>query len=391
MCEKKLSITLLLNTNKIFNRKIIQGIGHYIKSTKIDCNVCVEEDINLSDAHFSDFSGSGILTSFDDHRLEQKLAHLSVPIVGLSGAMQPKNNALNIPYVATDNLSISLMAYQHLKQKGLQNFAYYALPNQDEYYWSVEREKAFISAVNKDNFHYTSFANNVEDTSTASLHQWLKSLPKPIGIICATDARARQLINACEQLDLLVPEQVAVVGIDDDDISQNLSKIKFSSVQHNCIGMGYKATQLLHQLILGEKIPHQTIIKPNKLNSRQSSDFISLKDPDVMKAKHFIRNNACRGIKVDQVLYHIGISRSTLEPKFIQERGHTIHTEIHNEKLAQACHHLAHSRLALNEVASVSGYPSLQYMYSVFNRRFKQTPSQYRLFNQVENNLYQVD
>lgn len=387
MCEEKLNITLILNTNKIFNRKMIKGIGQYIKSTKINWKVCLEEDVIFSHDHLSNFSGDGILAGFDDSELEQKLSHLNVPIVGLSGSMLPKNNSINIPYVATDNFSITQMAYEHLKQKGLQNFAYYGLPHKDEFCWSIEREHAYKSVVSKDNYPHHIFTDSFESSNLQSLRNWLTDLPKPIGIICATDGRARQLIDACEQLDILVPEQIAVVGIDDDDISQSLSKIELSSVRHECMDMGYKATQLLHKLILGKKIPTQTVIRPTKINCRQSSDFVSLKDPDVMQAMHFIQNNACRGIKVDQVLYHIGISRSTLEPRFIQERGHTIHTEIHNEKLSQACRQLISSKLTLNEVASVAGYPSLQYMYSIFKKRFNQTPKEYRNLNQSTNEI----
>ena len=387
MCEEKLNITLLLNTNKIFDRKMIKGIGQYIKSTKINWKVCLEEDVIFSHEHFKNFNGDGILASFDDNKLVRKLSHLNVPIVGLSGSLQPKNNSLNIPYVATDNFSITQMAYQHLKQKGLQNFAFYGLPHQDKFSWSVEREDAFREVVSQDNFQQHIFTDSLQSSNIESLRNWIVNLPKPIGVICSTDGRARQLIDACEYLDILVPEQLAVVGIDDDDISQSLSKIELSSVRHECKDIGYKATQLLHRLILGKKIPSKTIIKPTKINCRQSSDFVSLKDPDVMQAMHFIQNNACRGIKVDQVLYHIGISRSTLEPRFIQERGHTIHTEIHNEKLNQACRQLIHSSLTLNEVASVAGYPSLQYMYSIFKKRFNKTPKEYRNIHRNDNEI----
>lgn len=387
MCEEKLNITLILSTNKIFNRKMIKGIGQYIKSTKINWKVCLEEDVIFSNDHLSNFSGDGILAGFDDPELEQKLSHLNVPIVGLSGSMIPKNNSMNIPYVATDNFSIIQMAYDHLKQKGLQNFAYYGLPHKDEFCWSVERENAFISVVENDNYQHNIFTDSFESTNIQSLRNWLTNLPKPVGVICATDGRARQLIDACEYLDILVPEQVSIVGVDDDDISQSLSKVELSSVRHECKEMGFKATQLLHKLILGRKIPNQTVIKPTTINCRQSSDFVSLKDPEVMQAMHFIQNNACRGIKVDQVLYHIGISRSTLEPRFIQERGHTIHTEIHNKKLSQACRQLINSNLTLNEVASVAGYPSLQYMYSIFKKRFNQTPKEYRSINQTDNEI----
>ena len=93
---------------------------------------------------------------------------------------------------------------------------------------------------------------------------------------------------------------------------------------------------------------------------------------------HFIRQNAARGIKVEQVLDYVGISRSNLEQRFKDERGHSIHTEIHNEKLEKACNMLVIGNMSTTEVANVCGYPSLQYMYAVFKKHFGQTPREYR-------------
>jgi len=382
MCAEKLSITLLLNTNKIFDRNMITGIAQYINASNINWTVCLEEDINFTNEHLRDFAGDGIIASFDTAELEKKLQHVNVPIIGVSGSISPQNNQLALPYVATDNFAIIEMAYQHLKTKGLQNFAFYGLPQQSEFCWSLEREKAFSSIINKDNYPHSIHRAGVNEHQTSALHNWLINLPKPVGIVCATDARAKQIINTCEQLSLLVPQQVAVIGIDNDDISQSLSKIALSSVQHECKAMGFKAVQLLHRLIKGRNVAAQTIISPTTIHARQSSDYISLHDPDVMQAMHFIQNNATRGIKVDQVLYHLGVSRSTIEPRFIDEVGHTIHTEIHNRKVEKACSHLAQTSITLKEVASIAGYPSLQYMYSIFKKRFNLTPKQYRQHKQ---------
>jgi len=385
MCAEKLSITLLLNTNKIFDRNMITGIAQYINTSNINWTICLEEEMNFSNEHLRDFAGDGIIASFDTTELEQKLQYVDVPIIGVSGSIAPQNNHLSLPYVATDNFAIVELAYQHLKAKGLQSFAFYGLPQQSEFCWSLEREQAFNALVKKDNYQHSIHRDSVNVHQTSALHHWLNNLPKPVGIVCATDARARQVINACEQLAILVPQHISVIGIDNDDISQSLSKIALSSVQHECKTMGFKATQLLHKLIKGRKVPPQTVISPTTIHPRQSSDYLSLHDPEVMQAMHFIQNNATRGIKVDQVLYHLGVSRSTIEPRFIEEVGHTIHTEIHNRKVEKACSHLAQTSITLKEVAAIAGYPSLQYMYSIFKKRFNLTPKQYRQHKQSIN------
>ena len=122
----------------------------------------------------------------------------------------------------------------------------------------------------------------------------------------------------------------------------------------------------------------RVLIPPAGVSARQSSDFSALHDPYVIQAMQFIRQNATKGIKVDQVTDFIGISRSNLEQRFILERGHTVHTEIHNEKLNKARNLLEETELPTKSVAMQSGYPSLQYMYAIFKKHFGLTPTQFR-------------
>ena len=112
--------------------------------------------------------------------------------------------------------------------------------------------------------------------------------------------------------------------------------------------------------------------------SRQSTDFKALRDPYVIQAMHYIRRHATRGAKVEQVTDFVGISRSNLEQRFRAERGHSIHTELHNQKLVKACKMLLDTQVNPIEIANICGYPSLQYMYAVFKRHFCQTPKEYR-------------
>jgi LacI family transcriptional regulator len=122
----------------------------------------------------------------------------------------------------------------------------------------------------------------------------------------------------------------------------------------------------------------RVIIPPSQVFCRQSTDFQALKDPYVIQAMHYIRHNAVKGIKVEQVLSYVGISRSNMEARFREERGHSIHQEIHNSKLQRACNLLETTSLPIAEIAELCGYPSLQYMYTVFKKNLDQTPKDYR-------------
>ena len=135
----------------------------------------------------------------------------------------------------------------------------------------------------------------------------------------------------------------------------------------------------MHRRIENPTLKHKIVtVPPVGVVQRQSTDFKALQDPFVIQAMHYIRQNACRGIKVDQVLTFVGISRSNLESRFRQERGHSIHFELHQEKLNTACNLLKNKDMSTQEVAKAAGYPSLQYMYAVFKKHFGETPKEYR-------------
>ena len=215
--------------------------------------------------------------------------------------------------------------------------------------------------------------------SIARLADWLKSLPTPIGIIAVTDARARHLLQVCDHHDILVPDKVSIIGIDDDEIARFLNRVSLSSVSQGCFDIGFQAAKKLHRLLSGQKVSNKPyLVPPDKVIERQSTDFKAIKDTHVMQAMHFIRQKACRGIKVEQVLDYVGVSRSNLEQRFKEERGHSIHNEIHHEKLRKACSMLKNTEQSTTEIANVCGYPSLQYMYAVFKKDLGQTPKEYR-------------
>ncbi len=155
-----------------------------------------------------------------------------------------------------------------------------------------------------------------------------------------------------------------------------------------CKEMGFRAAKMLHNRLVRDaeqenhsstsSKPARVLVPPTKVFERQSTDFQALKDPYVIQAMHFIRHNACKGIKVDQVLDNVGISRSNMEARFREERNHSIHQEIHNAKLKRACSLLKGTSLPILEIAELCGYPSLQYMYTVFKKNLDQTPKCFR-------------
>jgi len=384
MFEKRFRITLLFNANKVYDRQIIEGVGEYLQASQCDWDIFIEEDFRCRIDSVKDWLGDGVIADFDDPEIEQVLSQANIPIVGVGGSYHHAEDYPPVHYIATDNHALVSAAFMHLKEKGLNNFAFYGLLQHTSHRWATEREHAFRQLATEGNYRYSIYQGMEtapENWKHAQnrLADWLQNLPAHTGIIAVTDARARHLLQVCEHLDIAVPETMCVIGIDNEELTRYLSRVALSSVVQGSRQMGYQAAKLLHKLLKQGDLPVQRIlVPPVKVVERRSTDYRSLHDPAVIQAMHFIRYQACKGIKVEQVLDAVGISRSNLEKRFRDETGNTIHGLIHQEKLNRASEFLTVTALSINEISQLCGYPSLQYFYSVFKKEYGITPKEYR-------------
>lgn len=377
-------IALLFNANKVYDRQVIAGIGQYLKSTRVEWDLFMEEDFRCRTLGIHHWRGDGIIADFDDPAVAETLADMPLPVVAVGGSYA--NEAQyppRTPYVATDNTKLVRLAYDHLIEQGLQRFAFYGLPPTPGNRWAQEREDAFrrmLAADHMDGLVYRGSPTSAGGWGRAQkeMADWVLSLPKPIGIIAVTDARARQLLQSCVVADVPVPEQLAVVGIDNDPIAQILGRIALTSVIQGAEGMGHAAAQLLHKMLHGQVAPNtRIVVPPVGINVQASSLHQPVKSPHVMRARHYIRQYACLGIKADQVADYVGVSRTLLEEHFKRELRQTVHQAIMQHKLEIARGLLADTAVPLTDVAVRSGFTSLQYMYAVFRRELGCTPRQY--------------
>lgn len=387
-------ITLLFNANKVYDRQVMEGIGEYLQASQSQWDVFLEEDFVAHLENFKHWKGDGVIADFDDPKVEAMLAGLDIPVVGVGGSYEETKMYPDVPYVATDNRALVEGAFEHLRRKGLQHFAFYGLPHDSSRRWASERERAFRHIMNRERYRGSVYLGNETNSKTWQydmnrLSDWLQNLPTATGIIATTDSRARHLLQVCERLKIMVPDKVSIIGIDNEELARFLTRVSLSSVGQGCKSMGYQAAKMLHKLIKAkQETPEynysqvlsqpRLLVGPTKVYERQSTDFIPMRDPHVIQAMHYIRHNACKGIKVEQVLDHVRVSRSNLENRFKLELGQSIHSLIHNSKLQHAQNLLNTTSLPIAEIAELCGYPSLQYMYSVFKKNLSQTPKDYR-------------
>lgn len=378
-------IALLFNGSKIYDRGIITGIGNYLSSTRASWDLFLEEDFLCRLRGIERWQGDGIIADFDDPLIGEALAGSRIPVVAVGGSYEdvsayPKG----IPYVATDNHALIKLAYEHLIEAGLTRFACFSLPEAQANRWAQEREKAFRGLVQRDGLPveiYRGLGTSAPlwDSAVEQQIAWLHSLPKPIGIIAVTDARARQLLQACLTAGIAVPEEVALIGIDNDPLTRTLTRVPLSSVIQGTETMGRTAAALLHQMLHGKPcVGTQVLVPPDAINVQASSLHQPLGNPYVMQALLFIRQYACQGIKTDQVAAYVGVSRSSLEAHFRKVRGCSVHDEILRFKLAAAAKGLENQALAIADIAQNCGFKSAQYLHTVFRREFGCTPRQYQ-------------
>ena len=264
MFDARNSITLLFNANKVYDRQVIEGVGHYLQSSKVDWDVYLEEDFRCRLENIEDWAGDGIIADFDDQEIQKALENSDIPVVGVGGSYQNQDDYPTVPYVATDNRQLVNAAYEHLRQKGLERFAYYGVPLDENHRWAKEREQAIQAITFEEGYDcqiYRGHATRPETWQYAMnrLTDWLQSLPTPIGIVAVTDSRARHLLQACDHLGIEVPDRISIIGIDDDDIARHLSRISLSSVTQGCFEMGYRAAKLLHKKLKQHRYWQQKI------------------------------------------------------------------------------------------------------------------------------------
>ena len=378
-------IALLFNANKVYDRQIISGIGAYLTSTRVSWDLFMEEDFRCRLNGLSQWQGDGIIADFDDPKVCAALGGANVPVVAIGGSYTDASRyPRNIPYIATDNSELVRLGYVHLIEQGLEHFAFYSLPRDPGNRWAEEREHLFDGMVTRDGLRshvYHGHAINAADWDEAShaLKEWVESLPKPVGVVAASDARARHLLQVCLMADIAVPDEVAIVGIDNDPLARTLCRIPLTSVQQGTNEMGRTAAHTLHRMLHGADCgDKRVLVAPEGLNVAASSLHQTIRSPYVMRGLHYIRQYGCLGIKTEQVADYVGVSRSLLEEHFRRGLKRSVHQEILRHKLAIAQELLRDGEIPLADIAVRCGFTSVQYLYTVFRRELDCTPKAFQ-------------
>jgi LacI family transcriptional regulator len=386
-------IILLLDATNPYQRKIVQGVATYahekgnwrfhVVQDPLENQPYLEQDPLEVLPDLRSLRADGIIAAFHSRSAVTAVKSLNVPAVGIEAEHGWGNLSSHISFFATDNEAIGRCAAADFIQRGLKRLAFCGIPRTRFTGWSQQRGLAFAQCAQEAGLPCAIFTGEALRAKRKELHQelsaWLQDLEKPVGLMASYDVRARHVLAACRSLGILVPEEVAVIGVDNDELMCELTSPPLSSVEQGARSMGYQAAALLDQKMAGHEPPRSKyVVPPEGIITRRSSDTLAIEDDDVAAAVRFIRQAACKGLRVAEVVRAAAVSRSALESRFKAVMGRSIHAEIQRVQVERARQLVAATSLPLKQVAAEAGFAYVQHMTTIFRRATGQTPGQYR-------------
>ena len=381
--NKRLQVVLLIEASRGFGRQIIKGISRYAAqhgpwSLRL-------EPRNLNDSPpkwLKSSAGDGIVVRVDSQRMADAVMETGVPVIDVRGGMPEAG----LPLVGVCNDSVIHAAIDHFRERGFHHFAWCDFFGARRV-WVEYRRELFCRLVEEiggtcDVFRSRrSSRKKLEswsDQEMSELRRWLSGLPRPVAILARDDEQAHLVLDAAQSLNLRIPDDAAVLGIDNDEVFCQVTSPPLSSVDVNATAIGYKAAEALERLMNGEEIPQRTMVPSRGVVTRHSTDIVAVQDPEAAEALRFIRKHACRPLSADDVAEHLAVSRSTLDRMLRSAVGQTATAAIMQVRLASVKAALVDTDLSLAVIADRAGFASVQHLANLFRERIGVTPGRYR-------------
>jgi LacI family transcriptional regulator len=333
----------------------------------------------LAIAELPDRKPDGIIAQVTEDEQVEALVDLGVPVVNISGALEEAP----FPTVRADDKAAGKLAGEHLLRRGFSRFAMVGL---DSKAFSERRMEGFekaIREVRRDadcrrwDIHYVRGEHPYPQR--AKLRDALRSMPHPVGVFAVTDHLAYLVSTACRDADLRVPHDVAIIGVDNDTLTCELACPPLSSVDINAERVGYRAAEVLADLMDSGQPPEKPVlVRPQQVVTRRSTDILAVDDPLVANALEYIHERATTGIQVPGVARDLDVSRRTLERRFRRALNCTPAEEIRRTRIGQAIRLLRETDLPIVEVAERCGFRYAQHLAPVIQDATGLTPTEFR-------------
>ena len=356
-------VYLLVPLGLSYGREVMRGVREY---TKANClwQLALAEPTPATLRTLKHDKPDGIIAMLTSDALEKAARSLRVPTINVSSWCKGV-----LPRVVPDNQAIGRLAAEHFISRGFRHFAFAGMAQR---LFSQQREEGFAAALREAGHA----SQRISEGTEARL---LRTLPKPLAVLGCNDLRARQIMTACIKARARVPQEVAVVGVDNDESLCELSEVPLSSVDPASRRVGFEAAAVLDRLMSG-KPPEQkcTIVPPAGLVIRASSDVMAVPDSELANAMRYMQVHACDPMRVEDMMDVLKVSRRTLEKRFRTMFGRTLHDEIRRLQFERARQLLCDTDLKIPQVARKCGFRDPKRFTTLFRQEFGSPPTAFR-------------
>jgi len=382
-------ILLLIDYSSEFSRKLLKGLVRYSKENGSWIFYRLPEYYKTLYGKegivqwAKEWKADAVIAQWD-HEGTNLLQALGVPVI----LQNYKKRSEYFSNLTGDYYGTGKMAAQFFAKRRFRSFAFYG---NNKLIWSRERAEGFRDEIERigGNYYYmetVNLRNEPWGEGHIELEDWLKSLPKPVALLACDDNFAMQVSETCKLNDIRIPEEISLLGVDNDELICNLSDPPISSIVLDVEKGGYEAGRLIHQLIEGYRTkPFNIIINPVRFELRQSTEKYDISNPYILEVVKYIENNFTEELTIDSLTKIVPLSRRNLEVKFKKEMGTSIYQFILSCRVEYFAMLLVSTNRLLFELALESGFNDCKNISRIFKRFKGYSPAEFRQIFKEDN------
>jgi LacI family transcriptional regulator len=379
-------VALLIESSRAYGRGLFLGIAKFVREHH-EWSVQSEEWkwTDAFPAWLKNWGGDGIIARVETPKMAAFIKQLGVPAVDLRGSV----SGFGLPLIDTDDRKVARLAAEHLMDRGFRHYAFCGFVGAN---YSDKRSRWFQERLAQSGFSCHVYCPPLQVTEAQTigyerrgllfqeeLGRWLVSLPKPIGVMACNDIRGQHILTLCRQLALVVPEEVAIIGVDNDEILCELSDPPLSSVAPDTLRIGYDSAVLLDRMMAGGRHPARPIlIPPCGIVTRRSTEVLALDDRQLAVGLRFIRDHAFGPVTINEVAKVASMCRRVFERRFAAKMGRSPKAEVLRLRLEKVKQLLTDTDWNLSQIAEKTGFNYGEYLHTVFTQKIGVTPGEFR-------------
>jgi LacI family transcriptional regulator len=382
-------IILLTDLSEEYAKNLLKGIVRYSKEhepwvlCKMPFSFRVEQGVEGVLEWAKEWKADGIIAQFYNSDRVEIFRENGIAAI----AQDFKSRFTEIPNITGAHRLAGKMGADYFIRKGFKNFAFYGFK---DIVWSSERCEGFLDEIRKYQLetHFYEYQNDdfkeLWYYESAPLIAWLKKLPKPIAMMACDDNQGHHIAEVCKQCGIRIPEEIALLGVDNDEAVCSLSDPPLSSISQAVEKGGYETAQLMSRMIQNpQEYYEDVVVYPTHIITRQSTDIYATNDKYISTILKYIHQNVNKKLTIDQFIHLVPLSRRLLEKHFKQEIGAPIYTYIMNLRIEKFAHRILETDSSIMEIADEIGYSDYKNIARQFKRIKGCTPSEYKIKNSI--------